>query len=65
MWGIRKSSKMRPKIKVFFFRDFLFVSNRYLELLVKERPQIKCMAGVSLAVLGYVYLGAKPFKADQ
>lgn len=56
---------MRPKIKVFFFRDFLFVSNRYLELLVKERPQIKCMAGVSLAVLGYVYLGAKPFKADQ
>lgn len=57
---------MRPRIKVFSFRERLsFVYNRYLELLVKGKPHIKHIAGVSLAVPGYVYLGANPFKVDQ
>lgn len=36
-----------------------------MELLVKGKPHVKCMAGVSLAVPGYVYLGANPLKVGQ
>lgn len=41
---------MKVRIRVFNLRGFLFVSNRYLELLVKGKTQIKCMAEVFLAV---------------
>lgn len=33
-----------------------------MEVLVNKKPHTKCIAGLSLAVPGYVYLGANSFK---